>query len=128
MKTKQPFVVYQFLIRDSSSGGWTDITIISLFIDGKKRLAPELGSSGGEPATYIVASTCRGKAGIIMYPVSSPNAWGWLREGGSDGHLSLLLLFVGVGMNSLGLVVQAEVRLVVGLGGGVRWLVLGGVG
>ena len=31
--------------------------------------------------------------------MSFPNAWGLLREGGggSDGHLSLLLLFVGVG-------------------------------
>ena len=34
--------------------------------------------------------------------VSFPNAWGLLRwGGGGDGHLSLVMLFVGVGLNSL---------------------------
>ena len=33
--------------------------------------------------------------------MSSPNVWGSLREG-ECGHLSLVMLFVGVGLNSLG--------------------------
>ena len=32
----------------------------------------------------------------------SPSAWGLLREGRGDGHLSWVLLLVGVGLNSLG--------------------------
>ena len=40
--------------------------------------------------------------------------------GGSsgEGHLSLVMLFVGLGLNSSGLLLQGEIRLVVGLSGG----------
>ena len=63
--------------------------------------------------------------------MSSPNAWGSLRErGGGDGHLFWVML--GVGLNSSmdpdsdsscwGLVLWEEVRLLVGLsGGGGGW-------
>ena len=70
--------------------------------------------------------------------MSSPNAWGSLRERGEgDGHLFWIML--GVGLNSSmdpdrgsscwGLVLWEEVRLLVGLieGGGGGWLVLRGV-
>ena len=38
--------------------------------------------------------------------------------GGGEGYLSSDVLFVGVGLNSSGLLLQEEVRLVVGLSGG----------
>ena len=42
---------------------------------------------------------------------------------GDEGHLSFGYVFVGVGINSSGLLLQEEVRLVVGLsqGGGVQF-------
>ena len=52
----------------------------------------------------------------------SPNTWGSLREGGGEGHLSLDVLFVGVGLNSSTLLLKEEVRLVVGFcGEGDGW-------
>ena len=55
--------------------------------------------------------------------------WGSLRGGGGrgDGHLSWIMLLVGIGLNSSGdpdktscweLVLREEVRLLVGLSGG----------
>ena len=65
--------------------------------------------------------------------MSSPNAWGSLRERGGDGHLFWIML--GVWLNSsmdpdrdsscCGLVLWEEVRLLVGLsgrGGGWSWV------
>ena len=39
----------------------------------------------------------------------SPNTWGSLRERGGEGHLSLDVLFVGVGLNSSRLLLRAIV-------------------
>ena len=44
--------------------------------------------------------------------------------GGGEGHLSLDVLFVGVGLNSSRLLLKEEIRLVVGFcgeGGGWFW-------
>ena len=51
----------------------------------------------------IITPICWDEACIITWIVSSPDTWGSLREEkGGDGHLPLVVLFVGVGLTVLG--------------------------
>ena len=52
-------------------------------------------------------------AGSLHVGIVEGGGRGW-GEGGGEGHLSLDVLFVGVGLNSSRLLLKEEVRLVVG--------------